>query len=331
MYGDFSYICRHVPSYPICNLFFRQLLINPHNINAPDFIALGLPDPSKNLNAFQTALKDAGVGVRPECSIPRMGAAGGVDGRVGNVPNILLCSLSFFFSLALAIRAGRRVAAVARLEIFILFLLYSLTCLFQLFDTGSFLKQGEKSIVWLTGIHQGLIVGLFWTLAWVGWLGFQVVEDGTLSSLVPYSFGFIILTVGSTYISLDVGFTITSYFQSSNPSSLTSAWLFSLLIVWPLVAIAFYCVVTGGVVVRVLKERKPVILLSATVFVFALSQGAYWGLSHKICTGSNGKMDGSWIATLLETVSMALLFLTWKSITEDAWDDYTINSSGFLV
>jgi hypothetical protein len=130
----------------------------------------------------------------------------------------------------------------------------------------------------------------------------------------------VLLTVGTSYIALDVGFTITSFFQSHNPSALHSAWLFSLLVVFPLVCVGFYFLVTTGVVIRVLKERKPVFILLITLFVFALSQGAYWGLSHKICSGTNAKIDGSWLATLLETVSVIGIWLAWKSITEDAWD-----------
>lgn len=67
----------------------------------------------------------------------------------------------------------------------------------------------------------------------------------------------IILVVGTGYISADTGFTITNYFQADPPQNLRSIWLFVLTIIWPAVAAAFYFVVQLGVVVRVLKEKKP--------------------------------------------------------------------------
>lgn len=67
----------------------------------------------------------------------------------------------------------------------------------------------------------------------------------------------VILFIGSTYIFLDTAFTLTSYFQSDNPAALHSAWLFVLTIIWPAVAAAFYFAVQLGVVVRVLREKKP--------------------------------------------------------------------------
>jgi hypothetical protein len=60
-------------------------------------------------------------------------------------------------------------------------------------------------------------------------------------------------------------------------------------------------------------------ILSFTIFL--LSQLVYFLLSKFICKGSNRKVDGSFIATLLETASVWVLYLAWRSITEDAWED----------
>lgn len=60
-------------------------------------------------------------------------------------------------------------------------------------------------------------------------------------------------------------------------------------------------------------------LFTMSAFAFALAQGAYFALSHTVCTGTGAKIDGSWIATLLETVSVGLLYGAWQSITEDSW------------
>jgi len=74
-------------------------------------------------------------------------------------------------------------------------------------------------------------------------------------------------------------------------------------------------------------------ILAATLFV--LSQLDYFllnkvrGTSDKcfdmtahltsfqvICRGANAKIDGSFVATILETASVGVLYLAWRSITE---------------
>ena len=56
---------------------------------------------------------------------------------------------------------------------------------FEIFDTGSFLEQGSQSIVWLTSIHLALTVLFYFSLVWLGFLGLQLVEDGSKISLLP--------------------------------------------------------------------------------------------------------------------------------------------------
>lgn len=68
---------------------------------------------------------------------------------------------------------------------------------------------------------------------------------------------FLFLTLGSTYVFLDTALTITSNFVSVDPAKLHSNWLFILTIIWPAVAVAGYFLVQLGVVVRVLREKKP--------------------------------------------------------------------------
>jgi hypothetical protein len=153
--------------------------------------------------------------------------------------------------------------------------------------------------------------------------------------------GAIILCVASTYISLDTAFSVSSYFETS-PSKLHNAWIFSLTVVWPLFAVVAYFSLSIFVVVRILKERKPLLYFAATALLFALSQGAYYALSETICRGSNATVDGSFVATIvgssatgfleaesltipshsfqLETASIVALYYSWKSITESDWD-----------
>ena len=70
------------------------------------------------------------------------------------------------------------------IEIRIFLILYILTFPFQLLTTGAFLKQGTKPTVVLTAIHARLVAALFRGLLANVLVATQVVEDGTVSSLV---------------------------------------------------------------------------------------------------------------------------------------------------
>jgi len=87
------------------------------------------------------------------------------------------------------------------------------------------------------------------------------------------------------------------------------------------------------IVLGVLREIRPVVFYVLAATLFVLSQLAYFLLSEVICKvnstpwllqfpvnktlqGSKAKVDGSFLATLLETASVGALYLAWKNITE---------------
>jgi len=301
-FGDFSPLCTSTPSYTWCNLFYRQ--IEKHS---PSLLTGASADP-----------KTAPVGINPECGIPKAGS----NGSLANIANIIACGLSVFVVVSLIHLTSRRKAAVGRIELRVFLLLYLLTLPFQLITNGSLLEQGSTALVVLTAIHAGLVAAVFWALLANAVVATQVVEDGTLSALVPYYAGVIAFFVVTTYISLDVALGITKAFGPSNPpAALHSIPLFIFTSVWPAAATLVYFGLMTYIVLAVLNEIRPMwyYILSATLFV--LSQLAFFLLSKVICKGSNAKVDGSFVATVLETASVVVLYLAWRSITEESWDE----------
>lgn len=141
----------------------------------------------------------------------------------------------------------------------VLFVMYALVQGAQLASTSVLLRAGSTALTWVSAVHLGLVTAFFGALFWCAFLSLQIVEDGGLFSIVPMLAFIVVLLVGTTYIGLDTAFAVTDYFRDHNdpPSSLHSVWLFVLTIIWPAAAAAFYFVVQFGVVVRVLKEKKP--------------------------------------------------------------------------
>jgi hypothetical protein len=261
----------------------------------------------------------APVGVNPTCGIPLVGE----DGSIGNVANIAACAVSMIFVSFLIFICNRRQAAVGRIELRTFLTLYLITLPLQLITTGAFLEQGNTPLIAFTAIHVGAIVALFWSLLANAIVATQVVEDGTLASLVPfYIFTLITLGVG-IYISLDIALGVTNVIGgvSSPPEALRSIALFVLTSIWPALCAVLYLAIMTYIVMHVLNETKPMWYYILAGCLFVLSQLAWFLLGRVICKGSNSKVDGSFIATILETASVGVLYLAWKSITEESWDD----------
>ncbi|KAF8749110.1 Chitin synthase [Rhizoctonia solani] len=156
----------------------------------------------------------------------------------------------------------------------------------------------------------------------------QVVEDGTMASLVPFYAFSLFFFAGTTYISLDTAFTFTDAFRlgtggaSGEPiENLTNIPLFVLTSVWPAAATFFYFLIMTYVVLGVLREMRPFFYYAAAAFFFVLSQLGYFLLSKIVCRGTSAKLDASFAATILETAAVGMLYLAWRSITEESWDE----------
>ncbi|KAB5588357.1 Chitin synthase export chaperone [Ceratobasidium theobromae] len=317
-FGAFRPLCRSVPSYPICNLFTRQLFTDFPNVLA-----------SYNFNRDVS-----GVGVNPQCAIPQAtagagaGQNGGGGSGLGNIANVIACGLSIVFVIFLIAKCSRRKAAVGRVELRAFLILYLLTLPFQLLDTGALIKQATTQLSILTAVHMGLIAATFWMLLGNAIVATQIVEDGTMSSLVPFYAFSLFFFVATTYISLDTAFTFTNAFRlgtggaaGSNVQDLTNIPLFALTSIWPAAATFFYFLIMTYVVLGILREMRPFLYYCGAAFLFVLSQLGYFLLSKIVCRATSAKLDMSFGATVLETASVGMLYLAWRSITEESWDE----------
>jgi len=294
-FGSFTYMCREIGSYPYCNLFWRQLSNSGFQL-PPTIIAP--------------------VGIEPRCGIPRA-----YDGRFGNIANLVVCVLSMILIVYLSQRASRRRAAVGRIEMRAMLVMYAITLAFQMVTTASILEQGSLPLMILTAVHAGVVAAFFWTLLATALVATQYVEDGTPSSLIPFYGLTVILFLATTYIATDTAFSFTSLFKSDPARDLKSIGLFILLVIWPVVAVLIYFLIMIVIVLRILGEKKPLLYYVGALVIFIGSQLAYFLLGFPICQGSNRFIDSSFLATTLETTAVGILFVAWRGITESDWED----------
>lgn len=309
-FADFEPLCRNVPSYPWCNLFYRQL-----QREAPDV-----------LTGLSANSSSAPVGVDPVCGIPRVNFSNELTNgatSISNVANIAVCGASFIFVAVLIFLCGRRKAAVGRVELRLFLIAYLLTLPLQILTTGALLEQGTLALTVLTAIHAGAVAMTFWGLLANGIVATQVVEDGTLSSVLPYGIVSLMAFGVTLYISLDIGLGVTSLIGgvSDPPEALKNIPLFVLTSIWPGACALVYFILMIYIVVRVLRETKPMWYYILAAVLFVLSQLALFLLNKVICTAADAKIDGSFIASLLETAAVGVIYLAWMSITEESWED----------
>ncbi|KZP09421.1 hypothetical protein FIBSPDRAFT_1051834 [Athelia psychrophila] len=236
----------------------------------------------------------------------------GSDHSLGNIQT----------SSRLIVLAGRRKAAVGRTELRIFLTFYTFTPLpahhYRVFPpAGAFPRSGCIPLVGFTGIHAAL----FWSLPANGIVTTPVVEDRA-SSIIPFTAISVVFFAATTYIALDTGMHFTHGFGPSSPlNELKSIPVFVLTNIWPAAATAIYFVLMAYIVLGVLNEVRPKWFYVLSLVIFVLSQLGYFLLNKVICKGANAKIDGSFVATILKTAAVGMLYLAWRSITEESWDD----------
>jgi hypothetical protein len=174
-------------------------------------------------------------------------------------------------SLGLIWRSERKRAAVGRREMQLFLAGFFLISLCEIFTVGGFPLDGAVRRGF-TAVHVAAVVATAWVLLLNGVIGFQVIEDGTRTSigLVLISSG--IIFIGSGYIALDHGFSWTHFWDSTLDAPNLSYSLYTIYLLAPLVFIVIFFILEAFLVVRVLGEYKP---LGTTAYLIRVRAQLY--------------------------------------------------------
>lgn len=304
-FGEFKGLCNQASSYALCNLFYIQV-----QREAPGVLG------------SSSQLPFAPIGVNPECGIFKLHTVEGSS--LSNIANNVLCGVGFVVTAFLLWGCQKRIAAVGRVEFRALLATYLISLLLQLLTGGALLEQGTQAIGALTAIHCGIVASLFWVLLWYAFTTIQVLEDGQTASILIMHIGQFAFFFVTMFIALATAFGFTSAFGSlSNPpDALRNVPLFVLTSIWPGVAAILSFVIIVWVVLHVLHERRPFWIYLGAAIAFCVAQ--VFRLSPvgvSICESSNHRVDGTFIATFLETVSIVAMYYGWADMTKASWDD----------
>ncbi|KAK0543887.1 hypothetical protein OC846_005765 [Tilletia horrida] len=316
-FGNFGSWCSSTPSLAVCNLFYKRLL------DHGNMASLGYDphDPYPD-----TTIAAAGVGVHPQCSIPRRGH----NGSLGNVGMIVACCLCFTFVVIMVLRISQRVAAVARQEMKILFLTYAAILPLQLLTSGSLLKQGSETLVVFTAMQEALQSCLYWVLLACAVVLTQVVDDGGAASLVPLALFYVAIFTMTMVVSLDAAYDFAHFALHSGHvlEDLYDPTLYTISFLIPLVGATMYALLVVYVSVGMLQEFKPLgwTILAGIFWALSLLVNFLW--SANLCQAANGRTDLSFMAVLLQSMAMWAIFQSWKRMTESDWaeGDQTVDA-----
>ncbi|KAJ2833331.1 hypothetical protein GGI24_000884 [Coemansia furcata] len=216
-----------------------------------------------------------------------------------NLPDFVISIIALLVTLYLGFRAHRRLDAVGRREIALLLTLFSV-CLVLNIAGADFIYMSAKA----------------------NRVRFQIMADGSFASILSIVVSTAIIFIGFGYMAADTAFGISSGLKPKPSDPLYSPGLFTMYLVFPLVALVVYITAQSIIVVKYLAVRLPLIWLFSSLVCFAVAQVLLFVASKKICTGSNSKIDGAFFATLLDSAAVFCIYGFWTSITEDDTEEY---------
>lgn len=108
-----------------------------------------------------------------------------------------------------------------------------------------------------------------WILLLNAAVGYQLLEDGTPTSLGLVAVSSLIIFVGSGYIALDHAFSWTGYWDSTLDAPNKSYSLYTIYLLAPLVFVVLFFALEAFLVIRILGEITP---LGKILLGFALEK-----------------------------------------------------------
>ncbi|KAF9143830.1 hypothetical protein BG015_000295 [Linnemannia schmuckeri] len=218
---------------------------------------------------------------------------------VRDVGSVVVSVLGLLFVVRqILVKSRRMFAAVGRTEVGFLYMIYICILLLQVFTVGGVLvnnRSHQTFLTWVTALQLGALVCFFWTLIITALVLFQFTDDGT---------------------NLDLAWNITGQHQGHSPG------LFFLTLVFPTVAVLLYLALSCIVVFYKLEVYSSLKYVTIALVTFVGSQLIlFGGASYKIAVGTQGHVNGSMFAIILDLVSISLVYKFWNTITDDTWGD----------
>ncbi|BGO93662.1 hypothetical protein NBRC10512_002902 [Rhodotorula toruloides] len=220
-----------------------------------------------------------------------------------------ICALAMVVIMILHVRS--KYTAVGRKEILIFFYIYFLEELLAIFLDSGIIPPSSNVYAWFAAVHTGLTAATYWCLLVNGFVGFQMVEDGTPLSLWT-------LQGTSAIVGLIVGLVAIGTFKNSaGLSSAKPTGLWILQFIFPLACVVVYIVAQFFLVLRTLDDRWPIgDILFGTAF-WVIAQVLLFAFSNTICDAVSHYLDGTFFHALCNLFAVMMTYKYWDSLTKE--------------
>ena len=135
-----------------------------------------------------------------------------------------------------------------------------------------------------------------------------------------------VLFVITGYVTLDTGFGWTVHFSASYDPPNKNIGLYFLYQFVPLAFLVAYYVLEAIVALKILRQVRAMIYLTAAAVLFVIGQICNYVISPYICRGTTGKIDGSLLETLFTLLSVVMVYAFWDLITSDEFSPQSSSS-----
>ena len=245
----------------------------------------------------------------------------GSAANVSDLGEVIATFLAFLGTLIIAYRTHTKYAAVGRIEMNLMNLFYGLLLLLDIVLNILGSNRG-----FIGSLYAGVLTGFFWILFLNGFVGYQVVEDGSALSVWGILLSTSLFSFLGGYFTFGVSIGNIAMF---GPAKTNSPALFGILLIWPIVSMSLYVLLMTVLVVKQLSQRKPMLYLSLSIALAILSFIFTIRVSDQLCMGTRsndqkgalpgqtlGYLTGAPFGVFFGFLAYGLLFKFWFAITE---------------
>ncbi|TAQ84161.1 hypothetical protein B7494_g7518 [Chlorociboria aeruginascens] len=201
--------------------------------------------------------------------------------------------------------------AVGRKEITMFFALYMLLSFFSLILDAGVIPIGNGAYPYFVAVQNGLTSALTACLLVNGFVGFQLYEDGTRTSLwLMRAISFVMFII--TFL---VSLATFKSWAGLGPTN--TVGLFVVLYLVSAIELAIYVIMQVILVVNTLQDRWPLGDIAFGVFFFIIGQVILYVFNTDICNAVQHYLDGLFFATICNLLAVMMVYKYWDSITRE--------------
>ncbi|CCH58935.1 hypothetical protein TBLA_0B00920 [Henningerozyma blattae CBS 6284] len=292
--SNFATLCSRVPL-PLCSVIKSTKHLVATNSTIVDNFDI------KSLN----------VGILPRCYARSIELSNTIIFQVGNA-FINIGALGVILIILYNIK--QKFTAIGRSEYLYFFETMFMTIMFTLVVNCGVSPPGSASYPYFVAIQIGLAGAACWSLLIIGFLGFNLWEDGTTKSMTLVR-GFSVLGFIANFLAAIL--TFKNWIEQGRIPNTDTTAFFAVVYVLNLVILFTYTVCQVLVSIYVVRNLWVTGAIFLGVAFFTIGQVVVYRFSVEVCEGVTHYLDGLFFGSICNIFTLMMLYKTWDMTTDD--------------